>query len=84
MKDPFITEHLMLDLLSAAIGYGGYISIIKLLTFSALFFAWLPLLSWVHQDAKALGTKGGFWTGIVLAAGAAAALIWLVMPIFIA
>ena len=73
----------MPDLLSAAIGYGGYISIIKLLTFSVLFFAWLPVLSWVHQDAKTAETKAVFWTGIVLAAGAAGALIWLVMPIFI-
>ncbi len=73
----------MPDLLSAAIGYGGYISIIKLLTFSVLFFAWLPVLSWVHQDAKAAETKAVFWTGIVLAAGVVGALIWLVMPIFI-
>ncbi|MHC4631427.1 MAG: GspE/PulE family protein [Planctomycetota bacterium] len=73
----------MSDLLSAAIGYGGYISIIKLLTFSILFFAWLPVLSWVHQDSKAAETKAVFWTVIVLAAGAAGALIWLVMPIFI-
>ncbi|MHC4489832.1 MAG: GspE/PulE family protein [Planctomycetota bacterium] len=70
----------------AAIGYGGYISIIKFLTFSVLFFAWLPVLSWVHQDSKAAETKAVFWTVIVLAAGAAGALIWLiwlVMPIFI-
>jgi type II secretory ATPase GspE/PulE/Tfp pilus assembly ATPase PilB-like protein len=49
----------------------------------ALFFAWLPLLSWVHQDAKAVDTKKVFWTGIVLGAGAAAALVWLVVPVFI-
>jgi type II secretory ATPase GspE/PulE/Tfp pilus assembly ATPase PilB-like protein len=74
----------MLNLLSASIEYGGYISIIKLLTFSVLFLAWLPLLSWVHQDAKAVETKSVFWTGIVLGAGAVSALIWLFVPIFIA
>jgi len=73
----------MLNLLSASIEYGGYISIIKLLTFSVLFLVWLPLLSWVHQDSKAVETKNVFWTGIVLGAGAAAAIIWLFVPIFI-
>ena len=73
----------MLDLLSASIEYGSYISIIKLITFLILFFAWLPLLTWVHEDAKAVETKEVFWTSIVLGAGAAAVIIWLVVPIFI-
>ena len=74
----------MLDLLLASINYGSYISIIKFIIFLLLFFAWLPLLNWVYQDAKILGTKDVFWTGIVLGAGAAGALIWLLTPIFIA
>jgi type IV pilus assembly protein PilB len=73
----------MLDLLSAAIGYGGYISIIKLIAYLVMFFAWLPLISWVHQDAKAVETKDVLWTGIVLGAGAAGAIIWLLIPVFI-
>lgn len=73
----------MPDLLSASVGYGGYISIIKLVAYLILFFAWLPLLGWVHQDAKAVETKEVFWTGIVLGAGAAGAIIWLIIPVFI-
>jgi len=74
----------MPDLLAASAGYGGYISIIKFLIFMVMFFGWLPLLTWVYQDAKAVETKGGFWAGIVLGAGAAGLIIWLVIPVFIA
>ena len=74
----------MPDLLLAAIGYGGYISIIKFLVFLGFFFGWLPLLTWVYQDARAIETKTIFWTGIVLGAGAAGTIIWLAIPVFIA
>ena len=73
----------MPDLLLAAIEYGGYISVIKLLTFLAFFFLWLPLVTWVHNDAKAVETNDAFWTGMVLGAGAAAMLIWQLITIFI-
>lgn len=73
----------MPDLLLMSIEYGGYISILKFIIFLALFFAWLPLLGWVHNDAKAVETREVFWTGIVLGAGAAAAIIWLIVPVFI-
>jgi len=73
----------MPDLLLSSVGYGGYISIIKFLIFLVMFFGWLPLLTWVYQDARAIETKTVFWTGIVLGAGATGALIWLVMPVFI-
>ena len=74
----------MPDLLLAAIGYGGYISIIKFFIFLGLFFGWLPLLTWVYQDAKIIETKEVFWAGIILAAGAAGTIIWLFTPIFFA
>ena len=74
----------MLDLLAASAGYGGYISIIKFLIFMVMFFGWLPLLTWIYQDAEAIETKGIFWTAIVLGAGAAGAIIWLFIPVFIA
>ena len=73
----------MPDLLSATIEFGGYISIIKLLGYMILFFAWLPLVSWVHNDAKTVETNDVFWTGITLGAGAAGAIIWLLIPIYI-
>ncbi len=38
----------------AAIEYGGYISIIKLIVFLVLFFPLLPLISWIYSDAESL------------------------------
>ncbi|NOR66554.1 MAG: hypothetical protein GQ528_04275, partial [Woeseiaceae bacterium] len=73
----------MLDQLIGAVEYGGYISILKLIGYLALFFAWLPLIGWVQQDAKVLEAKGGSWTGLILGVGAAAAMIWLVIPLYI-
>jgi len=73
----------MPDLLLAAIGYGGYISIIKFFIFLVMFFGWLPLLTWVYQDAKIIETKEVFWAGIILGAGASGTIIWLFTPVFI-
>jgi len=72
----------MPDMLLAAAQFGGYISIAKFVTFLALFFSWIWLVEWVHNDAKSIGTKDDLWTGIVLAAGAVAALLWLMIPLF--
>jgi len=74
----------MPDLLLAAIGYGGYISIIKFIIFLIMFFGWIPLLTWVYYDAKVIETKEVFWAAIILGAGAAGVIIWLVTPVFIA
>ena len=73
----------MPELLSASAAFGGYVSIIKLLIFLALFLGWVPLLGWIHDDSKALDASGPVWTVIVLSAGAAGILIWMVIPIFI-
>ncbi len=73
----------MPDLLLAAIGYGGYISIFKFIIFLIMFFAWIPLLTWVFHDAKAIQTKEVFWTTIILGAGAIGVIIWLLTPVFI-
>lgn len=73
----------MPDLVLAAIEYGGYISVVKLLVFLVFFFLWVPLVTWVHNDAKAVETNDVFWTGIVLGAGALALLLWQLVPIFL-
>ena len=73
----------MPDLLLTAIEYSNYISIVKVIIFMVLFFLWLPVLSWVFEDAKAIGTNEVLWTGIVLGTWAAAAVIWLVVPLFV-
>lgn len=73
----------MPDLLLSTVEYSGYISIIKFIVFLCLFFLWLPLVAWVYQDAKSVETRAVFWTGIVFGTGAAAAIILLVIPLFI-
>lgn len=71
----------MLEMLGA-VGYGGYISPVKFAVFVILFFGWLPVISWVHKDAEAVGTRQTYWTAIVFGAWAASALIWLLVPVF--
>ena len=73
----------MPDLLLSFVEYAGYISIIKFVVFLALFFLWLLLVSWVYHDAQAVETQEDLWTGIVFGTGAAATIIWLVVPHFI-
>ncbi|UCF42848.1 MAG: Flp pilus assembly complex ATPase component TadA [Planctomycetota bacterium] len=73
----------MPGLFLSAIEYGGYISIIKFLVFLVLFFLWLPLVGWVCEDARTVGAKDTLWTAVVFGAGAVAAIVWLLMPLFI-
>jgi type II secretory ATPase GspE/PulE/Tfp pilus assembly ATPase PilB-like protein len=70
----------MPDLAVIYIQFDAYLSIIQFIIFLALFFLWLVLLNWVYADAIAVETKEAFWTGIVFGAGAASAIIWLVLP----
>lgn len=72
----------MPDSLLLLIEYGGYISAVKFLVFLILFFLWLPLLGWVHEDARAVGTSELRWTAVVFAAGVVGALLCLTIPIF--
>ncbi|MBE0536711.1 MAG: Flp pilus assembly complex ATPase component TadA [Phycisphaerae bacterium] len=67
----------------AAAGYGGYISIIKFVVVVGLFFAWMPLVKWVHKDAKAVRTRVESWTLVVFGTGAGAMLLWLAAPLFV-
>ncbi|MHC4742576.1 MAG: GspE/PulE family protein [Planctomycetota bacterium] len=73
----------MPNLVLAAIEYGGYISIVKLAVFGVFFLVWIPLVCWVHRDAKMVDTNDAFWTSLVLGVGAGALLIWLFVPIFL-
>jgi type II secretory ATPase GspE/PulE/Tfp pilus assembly ATPase PilB-like protein len=75
-------ECFMHDLLLIAVEFGGYISPVKLVLFLIVFFLWILLVNWVNSDAKNVGTKDIFWTGIVFGAGAIATLAWLIMPVF--
>ncbi len=75
--------YFMPDLLLSSIEYSSYISEIKFGIFLALFLLWLPLVGWVYRDALAVETKEVFWTALVFGAGAAAAIIWLLIPLFV-
>jgi len=75
--------YFMPDLALIAIEYSGYISIIKLIVFVALFFLWLLLVGWIYRDAKDVETNETYWTAIVFGAGAATVIIWMVIPVFI-
>jgi len=71
------------SILSEVSGYGGYVSPIKLVVFTAMFLAWMPLVNWIHTDARAVRTKINFWTGFIAVSGAATILIWLFVPLFL-
>ena len=73
----------MPDLLLSSAEYTGYISIIKFLVFLVLFFLWLPIVGWVYNDAKAVGTKEVLWSAVILATGASAVIIFLFIPVFL-
>jgi type II secretory ATPase GspE/PulE/Tfp pilus assembly ATPase PilB-like protein len=73
----------MPDLLLSSAEYTGYISIIKFIVFLILFFLWLPIVGWVYNDAKAVGTKEVLWTAVLLATGALAVIILLFIPVFL-
>ena len=73
----------MPELLSASVEYGGYISIVKFVIFLILFFLWLLLISWVHEDARVTGTNTVLWTAVIFCTAVAAMVIWLAVPVFI-
>ncbi len=75
-------EYSMPDLLLAAVTYGGYISLAKFALFLLLFFLALPLVTWTHEDAQAVGTRKVFWTTIVFAGWALGTILWLLIGNF--
>ena len=68
--------------LIAAVEYGGYISLWKLLLFAAALFGWAPLVRWVFIDAQAVRTNAFVWTLAMAMSGVAALLLWLLIPVF--
>lgn len=72
----------MSGLLATAMEVGGYIELWKLLLIAAGFFGWRPLVNWVHTDAQAVRANEQAWTTGILVTGAAALLMWLLIPVF--
>jgi len=68
--------------LIAAVEYGGYISLWKLLLFILAFLGWAPLVRWVFIDAQAVRTNAFTWTLAMALSGAVALLLWLIIPVF--
>lgn len=68
--------------LIAAVEYGGYISLWKLLLFTLALFGWAPLVHWVFTDTQAVRTNAFTWTLAVAISGAVALLLWLIIPVF--
>lgn len=70
----------MPDLAVIFIKYSSFLSIIEFVFFLVFFLLWLIFLNWVHSDAAAVETNKEYWTGLIFAAGVAAAIIWMVLP----
>jgi type II secretory ATPase GspE/PulE/Tfp pilus assembly ATPase PilB-like protein len=73
----------MLDLITASIAFGSYISIIKFIILVGAFIAWIPLIGWIHNDSKPLEANTMSWTLAILCSGAAAIIIWLLVPVYL-
>jgi type II secretory ATPase GspE/PulE/Tfp pilus assembly ATPase PilB-like protein len=69
------------DLL-AAVDYGGYISLWKLILFVLAFFAWAPMMNWVFTDTQAVRTNTFVWTLTMAISGIATLFLWLMIPFF--
>ena len=50
----------MPTLLAADVHYGGYISLVKFIVMIVMYFAWMPLVNWVHADTQAVRTRTFF------------------------
>jgi type II secretory ATPase GspE/PulE/Tfp pilus assembly ATPase PilB-like protein len=68
--------------LIAAVEYGGYISLWKLLLFAIALFGWAPLVHWVFTDTQAVRTNAFTWTLAVAIGGSVALFLWLIIPVF--
>lgn len=61
---------------------GGTLELWKLLLLTAAFYGWMPLVNWVHRDAQEVNADHTLWTSLIIAAGAAGLLLWLLIPAF--
>ena len=71
----------MTSYLIAAVEYGGYISIWKLLLFIACFLGWMPLVNWIFTDSQAVRTNRFVWTLSIALTGISSLLIMLLRSI---
>jgi len=65
-----------------SVEFGYYVSIVKLVIFWVCFVSGLPLVAWIHRDAKAIGADALIWTCSILVGIALGAILWWLIPIF--
>jgi len=63
---------------------GGHFSIVKIVVMFVLVIPWLMSCPWIHKDSQIVRAPKGLWGGIVMAVGAVAFVIWLLLPFFLA
>jgi type II secretory ATPase GspE/PulE/Tfp pilus assembly ATPase PilB-like protein len=68
--------------LLAAVEFGSYLSIVKLVLFTVLFVASLPAIAWVGRDSVRVKTSHTLWLAIVFGSVALGTLLWLLIPLF--
>jgi len=64
----------------AAAPPGGYFSTVKILFTAALLLPWLYAATWISKDAVRVHTSQIMWSALVLASGALALLLLLLLP----
>lgn len=61
---------------------GPYLSLLKIIGMFVLVIPWFAVAPWVYADAKQVGASRSGWGIGVLASGAVAFTLWLVLPIY--
>ncbi len=62
---------------------GSYFAVFKVVIFLVLLVPWLYVATWVNKDTLRVHASQPMWSGMVLAAGAVAVLIWLLLPWYV-
>ena len=63
---------------------GGFLSVVKIVTMLVLAVPWLMSAPWIHRDSQVVRAPRDLWGSVVLAVGAAAFAVWLLLPYFLA
>lgn len=63
---------------------GSFISVFKVIGMFVLVIPWLAAAPWIHRDSKIVRAPKGLWGSVTLIVGAAAFLVWLLLPYYLA
>ncbi len=62
---------------------GAYMSLPKILLMFLLLVPWVIVLPWIQRDARQVEASDAMWVTLVLAVGAVATMLWLMLPLYI-